>query len=141
MRTNRGHAGVVESVSDAYSESFTHSFDDLGASQPRDAGGFAGLVRNPRSDATAEDQRDDALRQILVYAAECDGLDIEASLLEHLAAQAVDRAFVEFEYAARRFPMAVVPTLNRQDRAVVGYDCRCNTDGGLLQVRLAPGKW
>ena len=82
-------------------------------------------------DLAAEDQGDDAAGHVLVDAGEGVGLDVEPGFLADLAAQSVRDGLVEFEDAARGFPVLVVAAADEQDAAVVIKDDAADADAVL----------
>lgn len=81
---------------------------------PLDFRGFLGLVRRRARHGGSEDQSNNAEGHVLAGSRERSDLDLGAGLFADLAAHAFLDGLVQFQEAARWFPLAVVAALDEQ---------------------------
>jgi GntR family transcriptional regulator len=120
---------AVERVEDPDRVGGRHVLPDLVGREPRDPPGLVGRCRVAGRRAAAEHQRDDPALDVLVDPGEPLHFDLHAGLLGHLAAHACVEGLGEFEDAAGRLPMAVVPALDDEHPAVVANHDAGDADG------------
>lgn len=112
-------ACVVQGVQEADRVDLGHLLGHLFRGEPCDRGRFLRGALGSARRLAAEDQGDDASGRVLVDPGELVHLDVDARLLQDLAADAGLRGLGEFEDSARQFPSPVVRSADRQESAVL----------------------
>jgi hypothetical protein len=126
MSPDRGQA-ISQSIQQAIGVRLVKVFKDLVSTHPANLRHLSTLLRLTFSVVTAaKDERNDALRHVLVDACQPRTRDDDPYFFEDFALKAVEDRFTWLKRSAWRFPLVVVSATDGQD-AFPGDDCRRNT--------------
>lgn len=131
MSPDGGASIPRQSIGDPDRESLASELSHLGGTSPQIGRRLMAEPKPTTSDLGTEDEGNDASGHVLVHASQGQWLDVKASFLADLAAEAGFDRLAKLECTAGRFPVTVVGSPDEQDASVAVRDDTGHADGVL----------